>query len=223
LKSIEVLYKKEDCFKVITQLKRKIEATNRLTTSLQGVKLMNRKNLLSFHLALLRQFCGVTFIIIYARQIMNDLGSNLANETPVIVNSIQLGAGILGVFLVSRFQRRKMIIYSTLALAILIFIIGITDLLELSIPCLISMTIFMIPCGTGLNSVIWSYPSELASPAQGKYGSLISWGGAAIVTLVPPYILNAMPDHSAYPIFFFFAFYLIGAFLINYMVLVEVE
>lgn len=51
----------------------------RMTVTLKGAKIVSRKNILSYHLALLRQFCGVTFIIVYSRQLMTTLGPNLAN------------------------------------------------------------------------------------------------------------------------------------------------
>jgi hypothetical protein len=92
--------------------------------------LTNKKNLLSFHLALLRHFCGATFIVIYARQVMIDLKSDFADDAPVIINSIQLAAGFAGIFLVTRLRRRLMVIFCTMALAVIVLIIGIADLLE---------------------------------------------------------------------------------------------
>lgn len=116
-----------------------------------------------------------------------------------------------------------MIVYSTLSLAVVTLVIGIVDLLQLPIPTLVSMTIFMFPCGAFFNSVLWSYPSELASAARGKYASMMNWIGTALVTLIPPYILKAMPNRSAYPIFFFFSAYLVFGAVLNRYVLISVE
>jgi hypothetical protein len=81
------------------------------------------------HLALLRQFCGVTYIVVYAGQVMRELKSPLANLTPVIINSIQMLAGIAGIFLITIFERRSMVLLSTIVLALLNFAIGTADFL----------------------------------------------------------------------------------------------
>ena len=136
---------------------------------------------------------------------------------------MQLFAGLIGIGLVTRLKRRFMVIFSNIALACLTLAIAVADLYGNSALCLAFMTLFMIPCGACLTSVIWSYPSELASKERGKYSSFLSWTGAAVMTLVPPYILKAMPNNAAYPIFFFFSLYLCISFIVNYLVLIEVE
>lgn len=70
------------------------------------------------------------------------------------------------------------------------------------------MAVFMIPCGGGLNAIVYAYPSELVPPSMGKYTSAMSWLASAIVSVVPPYVVGAVPGNLAYPMFFFFAFYL---------------
>jgi hypothetical protein len=112
-----------------------------------------------------------------------------------------------------------MVLISTIVLAVLTFAIGTADLLENSIFLLTTMSIFMVPCGAGLTSVIWSYPSELVGPAHGKYSSLLSWTGAALVTTIPPYVVKTVPGNNAFPIFYFFAVYLCLASLINFYLL----
>ncbi len=154
---------------------------------------------------------------------MIGLGSSLANETPLIVNSVQLASAMAGVFLANRLHKRRTIVYSTLSLAVINIIIAVVDIYRLALPSLIFMALFMVPCGAFFNSILWSYPSELASAAKGKYSSFLNWLGAAIVSLVPPYILNAMPNRAAYPIFFFFAAYLIFGAVVNRYVLMDVE
>lgn len=152
---------------------------------------------------------------------MRELGSSLADQSPVIINSIQLVAGVVGIFLVGRCHRRSMLIVSTCLLCGLNVMIGVADLMEKPTFLLVSMTLFMVPCGAGLTSIVWSYPSELVNTQQGKYASLVSWTGSALVTILPPYIIREMPGNNAYPIFFFFAFYLLIAEILNLTVVVE--
>lgn len=140
-----------------------MEITNRKTVQNIILKLSGRRDILSYHLGLLRQFCGATFIVIYARQLMVDFKSPLADDSPVIINGVQLFAGLIGIGLVTRLKRRFMVIFSNIALAFLTLAIAVSDLYGNSALCLAFMTLFMIPCGACLTSVIWSYPSELAS------------------------------------------------------------
>lgn len=175
------------------------------------------------HFVLLRQFCGVTYIVVYAGQILRNLKHHLAIEAPVIINGVQFLSGLLGIIFVNLISRRPLVTISTFLLSILNLLIGVADLIEEPLFCIVSMILFMIPCGSCLTSVAWSYPNELVGLAQGKYTSLLSWMGATVITLVPPYILNAMPNNSAYPIFFFFSFYLSICVYINQFIVVDVE
>ena len=70
--SLRKLYREQDIGRAVYQLKKKMGETNRNTLLNINVRLASRKNVLSYHLALLRQFCGATFIVVYARQVMVD-------------------------------------------------------------------------------------------------------------------------------------------------------
>ena len=48
---------------------------------------------------------------------------------------------------------------------------------------------------------------------------MTSMASTAVITIVPPFIEAAMPGHSSYPIFFFFAFCLVIATFSNYYLL----
>lgn len=49
------------------QMKMEISAAIQRTLSFEKIRMLNRKNLCSLHMAMLRQFCGETYIVIYAR------------------------------------------------------------------------------------------------------------------------------------------------------------
>lgn len=160
----------------------------------QKIRLANRKNLCSLHLAMLRQFCGETYIVIYAREVMKYMQSPYANVTPAIVNSIQLLAGVLGIIAVQKVSRFDLIMTACCLLAVLNLFIAITDYYDMPINCLITMTAFMMPNGVGLSSVAWSYPSELVPASQGKYSSFVNWTCSTMVAMIPPYIVQQMQD-----------------------------
>lgn len=154
---------------------------------------------------------------------MKYMKSPYANVTPAIINTIQLLAGLLGILTVQKVSRFRLLVASSCVLAVLNVFIAVTDLYDLPLNCLITMTAFMMPNGVGLSSVAWSYPSELVPPSQGKYSSLLNWTCSTMVAMIPPYVVQATPDQSAYPVFFFFAGYLVLAFFINLMVLPRVD
>lgn len=178
-------------------------------------KFSNPKNLTALHLGLLRQFCGMSYIVVYAGQVISRVKEVDASITPVVINLIQLVAGLAGIWIVGVFSRGALILSSSWLMGVINLIIGVSDILEEPVFCIVMMSIFMIPCAAGLNSVVYAYPSELVVASQGKYASALSWIGSATVTLTPPFIVAAVPGNLAYPIFFFFAFYLGVACFIN--------
>jgi MFS family permease len=215
LECLRVYYEEEHVERRYLQLRKEISAAFRRTMTFKKIRMNNRRNISSLHLAVLRQFCGETFIVIYAREIMKSLESPFANVSPAIINGIQLLAGIMGIYTVQRYGRFELMTAGIVLLAILNVVIGVTDMYEMPVECLIAMTVFMLPNGVGLSSVAWSYPSELVPPSQGKYSSLLNWACSALVAIVPPYVVGLVSNKSAYSIFFFFAFYLVIAFFVN--------
>ena len=51
----------------------------------------------------------------------------------------------------------------------------------------------------------------------------MSWLASATVSVVPPFVVAALPDKLAYPMFFFFALYLGVVSFINLKLLPEAE
>lgn len=69
------------------------------------------------------------------------------------------------------------------------------------------MCSYMILYGATFLPISWSYPSEIIPAEQSIYPNIISWISLTIVVSVPPIIVGIMPDHNAYPLFFFFGLY----------------
>ena len=87
----------------------------------------NRKNLASIHLAILRQFCGMSYIIVYAGQVVDGFGGN-PSVVPVFINSVQLAANIFGIFLTQKISRNTILIISCWLMGVINLIIGIADI-----------------------------------------------------------------------------------------------
>jgi hypothetical protein len=96
------------------------------------IKYMTYKNNRTFFTALqvslLRQLCGVSYIIVYAGQIMRDLKSPLAPITPVIINSVQFASAFIGIVLSKYFGRRPLMQSATIFLCLINIAIGVSDI-----------------------------------------------------------------------------------------------
>jgi hypothetical protein len=87
----------------------------------------NRKNLASLHLAILRHFCGMSYIIVYAGQVVGRIGGN-TSVVPVVINSVQLAANIIGIFLLQKISRTTILIISCWLMGVINLLIGIADI-----------------------------------------------------------------------------------------------
>jgi MFS family permease len=209
--ALELLYSKEDSERRLNELRVKIKRS--VPSKYDTVS--NPMNVCAMHLAFLRQFCGVTYLVVYASEIPIHKETSLGSAAIVIENSIQLVGGLLGIPLVVNCSRYKMVTISTIMLLFLNMLIGLSSVLVISTMGFASICVFMFVCGSALTSVTWSYPAELATPGIEKYAAVVSMAGTAIITIVPPFVSAAMPNGESYPIFFFFMLYLFVASILN--------
>jgi len=76
------------------------------------MKFTNPKNMTSIHLAILRHFCGMSYIIVYAGQIIASFDVADSKIAHVVINSVQLAASFMGVFLVQKISRKNLLVIS---------------------------------------------------------------------------------------------------------------
>lgn len=179
----------------------------------------NSVNLCGLHLALLRQFCGVTYLVVYASQLPNHQETAIGSSALVVENTLQVLGGLVGIAMVTTFSRYYMVTIATIVALFCNVLLGVGSILEWSLPSLLIICAFMFIEGSMLTSVAWFYPVEICSPRMVKYSSLMSMAGTTVVTVVPPFVVAAIPGHEAYPIFFFFAAYLLIAAVLNVNIL----
>lgn len=116
-------------------------------------------NMCAMHLALLRQFCGVTYLVVYASQIPIHTENSLGSAGFVVENSIQMVGGMIGVPMVMNLSRYKMIVVSTVLLLFLNLSIGLGSLFGIPTLAFVSICVFMFVCSSTLTSVAWTYPA----------------------------------------------------------------
>lgn len=92
------------------------------------MKFTNPKNMTSIHLAVLRHFCGMSYIVVYAGQIIASFDVADSKIAPVVINSVQLAASIMGVFLVQKISRTNLLVVSCWLMGVINLIIGFADI-----------------------------------------------------------------------------------------------
>lgn len=127
--------------------------------------------------------------------------------------------GIIGILFVGCIPRYYLITVSTIVALALNIVLAVGSIEEESALSFGTICLFMFLEGSALTSVAWSYPSELCTPSIERYASLTSMAGTAIVTILPPFIVSNVENGEGYPVFLFFAIYLILACVLNYNLL----
>lgn len=153
-----------------------------------AVKATRRKIITALHSGLLRQFCGAPFVIVYSVYIFSNLRSDYVKIATLVINTVQMAAGFIGLWLVSSMQRSRLVIVSTFFAAVLSFVIAAGDAIGSSAICLTAMILYMMPTASCLQSVTWFYPFDCTGPLYGRYASLLSWFGTACLLIIPPFI-----------------------------------
>ena len=78
----------------------------------------------------MRQFSGVTYLVVYASQIPIHQRTSIGSSAIFIENVLQMIGGLLGILFVSYFSRYYMVTISTIVLMVLSLALGVSSLLE---------------------------------------------------------------------------------------------
>jgi hypothetical protein len=70
----------------------------------------------------------MSYIIVYAGQIIGRFDIYDSKIAPTIINSVQLAANIIGIFIVQKFSRTTLLLASCLLMGFINLIIGIADI-----------------------------------------------------------------------------------------------
>lgn len=123
--------------------------------------------------------------------------------------------GVVGILLVNLFSRYYLLVVSTVIALALNLMLALASIFGYEPFSFASVCAFMFVVGAALTSVAWTYPGELCTPSIEKYVGLVSMAGTAVLTIGPPFVIEAIPNHESYPLFIFFALYLVGASFVN--------
>ena len=166
--------------------------------------------MLAFLIAFFNQFSGINAVLYYAPRIFEEtgLGKDASLFNSIILGITNLIFTYLGIILIDRIGRKKLMLIGSIG-----YIISLT-IIALSIksnPFGINTSIFIFSFiashAVGQGTVIWVFiseifPNSLRSKGQ-AFGSSVHWVLAAVIPAFTPYLLNSIGSQI---IFFFFAF-----------------
>jgi len=70
----------------------------------------------------------MSYIIVYAGQVVATLDVVDSKITPVIINAVQLASNIVGIFIVQKRSRTSMLVTSCWLMGVINLVIGVVDI-----------------------------------------------------------------------------------------------
>jgi sugar porter (SP) family MFS transporter len=168
---------------------------------------------LAFFLAFFNQASGINFIIYYAPRIFEETGlsasSSLIATTGIgIVNLVMT---MVGVSLIDKIGRKQLMIIGSIGYIVSLALVAFAFFNQSFGGVQWYIFLFIAAHAVGQGAVIWVYIAEIFpnnARANGQaFGTGVHWVGAALITLLMPYVLAKF---SGGPLFAFFCIMMIG-------------
>jgi MFS family permease len=134
---------------------------------------------------------------------------NLGSYTNFILSIIGFVATVFShIFLADRFNRKLLMLISTVVFSICNFMIMTGILTGITYLTFAFMIIFIFVFGVTYSIVSSIYPAEILRSKQVSYTSLTAWPAMILATLIPPIVSDVItPSHLPWPIFLFYGVY----------------
>jgi hypothetical protein len=109
----------------------------------------------------MQQLTGINAIVTSAKTIVSKIIPSIANDVPLIINSVQVVATILTIFVLTKVGRRPLTLFGNLGLALTDIGIGVLFYFDSWGPSGMSvfalLIVYMIIYGISLGPVVWLY------------------------------------------------------------------
>lgn len=182
-------------------LKKNISAETRSDWSVLFDPDVLRLVLVGVCLAMLGQFMGVNAVLYYGPAIFSQAGLSEGDSMlyQVVIGSINVVGTVLGMGLIDRIGRKRLIYYGVSGMIVSLFSIGlyffIGDLLP-GVVLLIFVLTYMFCCAVSICVVIWvllseMYPSRIRGLAMSVAG-LSLWIGTYLIGQLTPWLMTTL-------------------------------
>ena len=184
----------------------------------------NRENLLmrkyrfpvflAFAIAFFNQFSGINALLYFARRIFEAAG---LGADAGLLSSVGLGVAnliftLLGVALIDRLGRRKLMYIGSVGYIITLLATGLAFMNNWSVIVPVALFLFIGAHAIGQGAVIWVFiseifPNHIRSAGQ-SLGTSVHWWLAAIIPAMMPFLMNPEVLGPA-PVFFIFTGFMV--------------
>lgn len=164
--------------------------------------------LLTFFIAFFNQFSGINAFWYYAPRIFEEagLGTSAALLSSVGIGLVNVGFTLLGVFLIDRWGRRKLMYLGSFGYIVSLTVVASSFLLGWEGQIVVvSLFVFVSAHAMGQGTVIWVFISELFPNhlrASGQaFGSSVHWVLAALIPSFIPVLFTTIGAGAVFGIF----------------------
>lgn len=174
----------------------------------------------------MQQLTGINAIVTSAGVIVKKIIPGIANDVPLIINSVQLVATIGAVFVLTKVGRKSLTLFGNLGLAVTDIAIGILFIFDGWAPSgmfvFALLMIYMIIYGISLGPVVWLYVPEIIPAKIVPLATMMNWFGCSLCVIFTPIAINDN-DGNPYPVFLFYGAITFFFFIINSVLMVETK
>jgi len=156
----------------------------------------SRATLVGSVMAILQQLTGINVIMLYSNTILGGVGvpSNIATPILNFVNLVGAGGGL---WFLSKFGRRTLMIWGNIAMVIILCLAGVFSLLNTQLfdyLTLVMLALFIAAFEFTSGPITWLYMSEIMQDKATSFASALNWGIVVIISGSIPYLVRSLTN-----------------------------
>lgn len=133
--------------------------------------------------------------MLYSNTILKNVGVPSRIATPIL-NFVNFLATFGGLYLLSRFGRRTLMVYGTIAIIVILSLAGAFSIMNLDYPSLAMLILFIMAFEFTSGPITWLYMSEIMQDKATSFASALNWGIVVIISGTIPYLVRAITDEG---------------------------
>jgi len=161
----------------------------------------SRATLVGSVMAILQQLTGINVIMLYSNTILGGVGVPSKIATPILnfVNLVGAGGGL---WFLSKFGRRTLMIWGNIAMVIILCLAGVFSLLNTQFfdyLTLVMLALFIAAFEFTSGPITWLYMSEIMQDKATSFASALNWGIVVIISGSIPYLVRSLTNEGLEP------------------------
>lgn len=142
---------------------------------------------------MLQQFTGINIIMFYSNTIFANLSLKPQIMTPIIM-TLKFLSAFGGMWLLSKFGRRSILVWGSAAMVILLMLIGMFSLMSIDSGSIPAILVYMIAFELTSGPITWCYLSEIMQDKATGFATGLNWLMAVAVSALTPYMVYYLTD-----------------------------